>query len=86
MKYYTIDQFVNYFADNGNEETLWDMIDNYKEWKREGQIGDCLLRSNAQAFCSNLKIPMRLHTEYMEHIVMGIYEHFALKYKELKND
>lgn len=85
MKYYTIDEFVKHFADNGNEESLWEMIDEYKEWKREGHIGDCLLRSNAQAFCANLKIPMYYHTDYMEKIAMGIYEHFALKYKEMKN-
>lgn len=85
MKYYTIDQFVKQFADNGNEESLWEMIDNYKEWKREGHIGDCLLRSNSQVFCANLKIPMYLHTDYMEKIAMGIYEYFAMKYKENQN-
>ncbi len=84
MRYNTVEEFVQSFADGGHEDSLWDMIDDYKEWKSEGDIGDCLLRSNAQAFCSNLKIPLQYHTEYMEKIAMGTYEYFALRYKELK--
>lgn len=83
MKYHSIESFVKGFADNGHEESLWEMVEEYKTWKRDGAIGDCLLRSNARAFCSNMGIPAYLQTDYMEKIAHGIYEYFALRYKEL---
>ena len=82
LKYTTVEEFVKHFVYNGHEQSLWEMVDDYKKWKNTGDIGDCLLRSNAHTFCANLKIPMYYHTDYMEKIVMGIYEYFALKYKE----
>jgi hypothetical protein len=84
MRYTTVEEFVQSFANEGHEESLWEMVNEFKEWKTTGSIGDCLLRSNAQVFCSNLKIPLQYHTDYMEKIAMSIYEYFALKYKELK--
>ena len=86
LKYTTVEEFVKHFVDNGHEQSLWEMADDYKKWKNTGDIGDCLLRSNAQAFCSNLKIPVYYHVDYMEKIALGIYEYFAMKYKEIKND
>jgi hypothetical protein len=79
MKYYTIEEFVKSFSDQ--EVSLWEMIDDYKKWKNTGDIGDCLLRLNARTFCDNLKIPVYYHTDYMEKIVLGIYEYFAMKYR-----
>jgi len=84
MKYYTIDQFVKHLTDNGNEESLWEMIDDYEKWRGDGEIGDCLLRENARTFCSNLTVPVHYHTDYMVKLVMEIYRYFAMKYKELK--
>jgi hypothetical protein len=86
MKYTNVEEFVKNFVDNGHEESLWEMVDDYRRWKNSGDIGDCLLRANAQTFCSYLKIPIWYHVDFMEKIVMGIYEHFALKYREMKND
>jgi hypothetical protein len=86
MKYTTVEEFVKSFADEGHEQSLWEMIDEYKKWKYTGSIGDCLLRSNARAFCSNLTIPAHYHVEYMEKIAIGIYEYFAMKYREMKNE
>ena len=83
MKYYTIEEFVKHLTDNGHEESLWVMIEQYKTWKKVGMLGDCLLRSNAQAFCSNVGIPLEYHSDYMEWIALGIYDYFALKYKEM---
>lgn len=83
MKYYTIEEFVNLFLPE-NEDSLWEMIDDYKRFKETGSIGECLLRTNARIFCSNLEIPNTYHTDYMERIALGIYEYFAMKYKELK--
>lgn len=84
MKYTTVEEFVQVFVDEGHEESLWEMVGEYREWRITGSIGDCLLRANAQVFCENLKIPVYYHTEYMEKIALGIYEYFALMYKELK--
>ena len=53
MKYYTIEEFVNLFLPE-NEDSLWEMIDDYKRFKETGSIGECLLRTNAKIFCSNL--------------------------------
>ena len=86
MDYNNVEEFVQHFADGGHEESLWEMIDDYKKWKSCGNIGDCLLRKNSQTFCTYLKIPIYYHVDYMEKIVLAIYEYFALKYKELKND
>ena len=86
MKYTTVEEFVKYFVDRGYEQSLWEMIDEYKKWKYTGSIDECLLRSNAQAFCSYLKIPVYYHVDYMEKIAIGIYEYFAMKYREMKND
>lgn len=83
MKYRTIEEFVKCFLPE-NEDSLWEMIDDYKTFKKTGSIDECLLRTNARTFCSNLKIPMTYHTEYMERIALGIYEYFTMKYKELK--
>jgi hypothetical protein len=82
MKYYTIEGFVKSFADH--EESLWKMVDDYEMWIGDGEIGECLLRSNARTFCSNLKVPPHYHTDYMVKIVMGIYRYFAMKYKEME--
>jgi hypothetical protein len=84
MKYYTLERFVKSFADN--EDSLWEMIDDYERWRGDGGIEDCLLRVNAKTFCSNLKVPSQYHTDYMEKLVMEIYRYFAMKYKEMKND
>jgi len=84
MKYYTIEGFVKSFADN--EDSLWEMIDDYERWRSDDEIEYCLLRENAITFCSNLKVPPHYHTDYMVKIVMEIYRYFAMKYKELKND
>jgi hypothetical protein len=84
MKYTNVEEFVKNFVDNGYEESLWEMIDDYKKWKNTGSIGDGLLRTNARTFYSYLKIPIRYHVDFMEKIVMAIYEHFTFKYKELK--
>lgn len=86
MKYNNVEDFVQSFADGGHEESLWEMIDDYKKWKNSGNLGDCLLRKNSRTFCTYLKIPIYYHVDYMEKIVLTIYEHFAIKYKELKND
>jgi len=86
VKYNNVEEFVQSFVDGGHEESLWEMIDDYKKWKNSGSLGDCLLRTNSQTLCSYLKIPSYYHVDYMEKIVLGIYEHFTLKYKELKND
>ena len=86
MKYNNVEEFVQSFVDGGHEESLWEMIDDYKKWKNSGSLGDCLLRTNSRTFCSYLKIPRHYHMNYMEKIVLCIYEHFTLKYKELKND
>jgi len=86
MKYTTVEEFVKSFADEGHEQSLWEMIDEYRTFKEIGSIGDCLLRSNARAFCSNLTLPAHYHVEYMEKIAIWIYEYFAMKYKETQND
>ena len=83
MKYTTFDEFIQCFADTGDEESLWEMIDDYRKWRIAGEIGDCMLRSNAKAFCSSMGIPINYHTECMEHTAMSIYEYFALKYREM---
>ena len=83
MKYYTIEEFVKSFLPE-NEDSLWEMIDDYKRFKETGSIGVCLLRTNARIFCSNQEIPNTYHSLYMERIALGIYEYFAMKYKELK--
>lgn len=79
-RYTNIDEFVHSFLPE-NEQSLWEMIDDYKKWKYDGQIGDCLLRENARTFCDNLTIPKHYHIEFMEKIAIGIYDYFAIQYR-----
>lgn len=83
MRYTNVREFIECFLPE-NEESLWEMIDDYETFKETGSIGECLLRENARTFCSYLKIPMTYHTDYMEKIALGIYEYFAMKYKEIE--
>lgn len=84
MKYYTLEGFVKSFSDH--EDSLWEMIDDYERWRGDGEIENCLLRENARAFCSNLKVPPHYHTDYMVKIVMEIYRYFAMKSRRCYDD
>ena len=82
MKYLTIESFVNSLT----EEDLWKIIEDYENWKETGEDENSLLRNKAREFCSNLTLPLRYHSDWMPKIAMGAYRHFALKYKQVKND
>ena len=82
MKHQTIDEFIR----SQTEEDLWKIIEDYENWKETGEDENSLLRNKAREFCSNLTLPLRYHSDWMPKIAMGAYRHFALKYKQVKND
>jgi hypothetical protein len=86
MKYYTIEEFVKHFADNGNEQTLWDMIEQYEKFEKHFYIDDCLLVSNARLVSKQLYGGSGNETlvSIINKLALEIYKHFALKYKEIE--
>ena len=82
MKFQTLEQFVSSLT----EKEIWKLIEDYENWKKTGEDENSFLRNKAREFCSHLTLPAHYHSDYMPKVAMYAYRHFALKYKEIKND
>lgn len=72
MKYLTIDEFIR----AQTEEDLWKIIEDYENWKETGKNGTVLSKKAKEL------TPYHYYGLNAD-IAMGVYRHFALKYKEL---
>ena len=81
MKIQLLDEFVGSIP----EEKIWELIEDYEEWKRVGsdENRNFFLRDKAREYCEILTMPAHYHTDFMTKIAMYAYRHFALKYKEI---
>jgi hypothetical protein len=80
MKHLTVESFVN----SMNEEDLWKIIDEYERYGARGYEAHFLM-DKALEYCDTFCY-REAYAEYMPEIVLYAYRHFALKYKQVKND
>jgi hypothetical protein len=84
MKYTTVEEFVKYFVEQGYEQSLWEMIEQYEKFENEFYIDDCLLVSNARLISKKLYGGDGNETliSIINKLALHIYKYFAMKYKE----
>ena len=72
MKHLTIEEFVNSYT----EEQLWKLIEDYENWTKYGEVKNSFLRNETK---KNFVHYYGLYRDISHYI----YQHFALKYKQV---
>lgn len=70
------------FTNELTEEQLLLIIADYKQFQKDGCIGECLLRSAAQVWCDNVG-NQGMIVFIMKDLANFAYQYFAEKYFEL---
>lgn len=65
-----------------DDKTKWQLIDDYHELERFGQIGDCELRQHADAFRLRIHDHSTSIVLWMTHMALEAGMQFAMRYRK----
>lgn len=72
-----INSVREYIESINDENCLWEMIANYEQFEKDGSIGNCTLRTNAEIVSKQLGIPSHNIIMMMDRIAFECYRYFT---------
>ena len=70
---------VDKFVEDLNDDTRILILEDYEKFRRDGMIGDCVLRSTTEQMMSMLKSDSHVIL-WMEQLAMACYRYYGQKY------